>query len=67
MYFDAGGYCISSRRIEKGGLGGDRTASWSTVSLSRTAFESLLEGLDVPVRKQCKRRHPPVSGALGRV
>ena len=58
LYFDAGGYCVWSKRLEQGRFGVNRTAQTSAVALSRTAFEGLIEGLDLIVKKRRKRWHP---------
>lgn len=67
LYFDSGGYCIWSKRLERGRFGVRRPAASPTVSLSRTEFEALIEGLDVQVKKQRKRWHPAVCGAINAV
>jgi len=67
LYFDAGGYAIWSKRLERGRFSVRRAASSSAVSLSRTEFEALIEGLDVQVKKQRKRWHPAVAGDINRV
>ena len=67
LYFDSGGYCVWSKRLEQGRFGVRRTAGAPAVALSRTEFEALIEGLDVQVKKQRKRWHPAVSGAMNAV
>ena len=67
LYFDAGGYCVWSKRLEQGRFGVDRAASSPALALSRTAFEGLIEGLDLIVKKRRKRWHPGVSAGLTRV
>lgn len=47
LYFDSGGDCLWSKRLEQGRFGVRRPASSPTVSLSRTEFEALIEGLDL--------------------
>lgn len=67
LYFDAGGYCVWNKRLERGrfGMGGD--VRRPAVALTRTAFEGLIEGLDVVVKKQRKRWHPGPSTVSNRV
>ncbi|MBO9471628.1 IS66 family insertion sequence element accessory protein TnpB [Endozoicomonas sp. G2_2] len=67
LYFEAGGYCVWSKRLEAGRFGINRTASSPAVALSHTAFEGLIEGLDLVIKKHRKRWHPGVSRALNRV
>lgn len=67
LYFDAGGYCVWSKRLEAGRFGIDRSSSSPTVALSRTAFEGLIEGLDLVIKKHRKRWQPGVSRASNRV
>jgi transposase len=54
LYFDVGGYCIWSKRLECGEFGvpigqGDK------MSLSATAFSALVEGFDVRIERRRKR------------
>lgn len=67
LYFDAGGYCVWSKRLEVGRFGVNRAAQSPAVALSRTAFEALIEGLDLIVKKQRKRWYPGASVASNRV
>jgi len=67
LYFDAGGYCVWSKRLEQGRFGVNRTAQTSAVALSRTAFEGLIEGLNLIVKKQRKRWNPAAPRAPDRV
>lgn len=67
LYFDAGGYCVWSKRLEIERFGIVRTASSPAVALSRTAFEGLIEGLDLVIKKHRKRWQPGVSRASNRV
>lgn len=67
LYFDVGGYCVWSKRLEAGRFGIDRAASSPGVALSRTAFEGLIEGLDLVIKKHRKRWHPGVSSVSDRV
>lgn len=67
LYFDAGGYCVWSKRLEVGRFGVSGDARRPAVALSHTAFSALIEGLDLIVKKPRKRWYPTVSRALDRV
>ena len=67
LYFDAGGYCVWSKRLEQGRFGVRGEAQPSAVALSRTAFEGLIEGLDFIVKKHRKRWHPSLPAVSNRV
>lgn len=58
LYFDAGGYCVWSKRLEQGHFGVTPTPGGTAMALSRTAFEGLIEGLDFIVKKHRKRWYP---------
>ena len=63
LYFDGDGYCVWSKRLERGQFGGALTAGDAVEALSRTQFTALLEGLDLVIRKRQKRwRKPPHPG-----
>ena len=55
LYFEPGGYCLWSKRLEQGRFALPATADQPVRSLSLTLFDSLLEGLDITVTKQRKR------------
>lgn len=55
LYFDGDGYCVWSKRLERGQFGGARQAGDAVEALSRTQFTALLEGLDLVIRKRRKR------------
>lgn len=69
LYFESGGYCIWSKRLERGEFGIQHSCRPATVSLSRTEFEALLEGLDLEIKRRRKRwRQSAQTGALrGRI
>ncbi len=67
LYFDTGGYCVWSKRLEQGCFGVTRAGQSPAVALSRTAFEGLIEGLDLVIKKHRKRWHPGVSAVSSRV
>lgn len=54
VYFEAGGYCIWSKRLEQG-LFARRSSDAERVSLSQTEFMALIEGLEVAVTRRRKR------------
>lgn len=51
IYFDRGGYCIWSKRLERG-LFTFHSAADGPVALSATEFSALIEGLDVQIRRR---------------
>jgi len=64
LYFEAGGYCIWSKRLERGRFGGPGRGQQPIRALTHTEFEALLEGLELVVTKRRKRWSPqPFSAA----
>ncbi len=55
LYFEAGGYCLWSKRLEQGRFASARQSQQMKKELSQTEFISLLEGLDLLITKQRKR------------
>lgn len=55
LYFEAGGYCIWSKRLERGRYGVSHADSAGVTGLSPAEFQALVEGLDWVVKKRCKR------------
>lgn len=55
LYFEAGGYCIWSKRLERGRYGGSASTAERIRGLSPAEFQALVEGLDWVVRKRLKR------------
>lgn len=55
LYFDGDGYCVWSKRLERGQFGGHAEPGQAVEALSRTQFTALLEGLDLVIRKRRKR------------
>lgn len=53
LYFEAGGYCIWSKRLERGRFG--VTGEGMVWVLSPAEFEALVEGLDWVIKKRRKR------------
>lgn len=54
LYFDAGGYCIFGKRLERG-LFAQSDSSEPRVQLSQTEFNALMEGLDIAIMRRRKR------------
>lgn len=56
LYFEPGGYCIWSKRLEQGQFAtlGKNPAS-AKIALSATEFSALLEGIDITIKKRRKR------------
>jgi transposase len=51
LYFEPGGYCLWSKRLEQGHFAMPQVGDQPVRALSATVFESLLEGLDIEVKK----------------
>lgn len=63
LYFDADGYCVWSKRLERGQFGRATAQGSAVEALSRTQFSALLEGLDLVIGNRRKRwRKPPRPG-----
>ena len=60
VYFEAGGYCIWSERLEQRLFARGSAADTVRVSLSQTEFAALIEGLEVAVKRCRKRYEKPV-------
>lgn len=60
LYFEAGGYCLWSKRLEQGRFHFSHTRHGAAIALSPAQFEALLEGLDFVVEKRRKRWSPGV-------
>lgn len=58
LYFEAGGYCVWSKRLERGRFAIRHGRQIQSVALSRTEFEALVEGLELVVRSRRKRWQP---------
>lgn len=56
LYFEPGGYCIWSKRLEQGQFAtlGKNPAS-AKIALTATEFSALLEGIDITIKKRRKR------------
>lgn len=58
LYFEAGGYCIWSKRLERGRFSAGRRCDEAAHALSPAEFEALIEGLEFAVKKRRKRWQP---------
>ncbi|PXX95930.1 IS66 family insertion sequence element accessory protein TnpB [Halomonas sp. LBP4] len=63
LYFQAGSYCIWSKRLERGRFSALSPSAGKAIALSHAEFEALIEGLDLVVTKRRKRWHPKLSAA----
>ncbi len=56
LYFEPGGYCLWYKRLEQGEFARLQATEGATpIALSNTEFQSLLEGLDLTIKKRRKR------------
>lgn len=55
LYFEPGGYCLWSKRLEQGQFAFLDEAGAGKSPLSQTEFLALIEGLDLQVKKRRKR------------
>lgn len=55
LYFDEGGYCLWSKRLERGQFARLASTGEDKRALSRTEFEALIEGLDLAIKRRRKR------------
>jgi len=56
LYFEPGGYCIWSKRLEQGRFAAPGKNSASTkIVLTATEFSALVEGMDITIKKRRKR------------
>lgn len=62
LYFEAGGYCIWSKRLERGRYGACQAAAGKVIGLSAAEFQALVEGLDWVIKKRRKRWTNPSIG-----
>lgn len=60
LYFDAGGYCIWAKRLERGLYKHILRDDRRPLALSQTEFAALLEGFDVAIMRRRKRYEKPV-------
>jgi len=65
LYFEAGGYCLWSKRLEQGQFSFPANARDAKQRLQATEFLSLIEGFDLLITrrrkryKQAEKSHPP--------
>jgi transposase len=52
--FEAGGYCLWSKRLEQGCFARPSSGACK-LSLNRTALLALLDGIDIVIKRQRKR------------
>lgn len=55
LYYESGGYCLWSKRLEQGRFAVPHEGQEVKRFLRQTEFLSLLEGLDVLIKRQRKR------------
>lgn len=55
LAFEAGGFCVWSKRLEQGQFAGTGRAAGDKRALSRMEFLALLEGVDMVIKRQRKR------------
>jgi transposase len=66
LYFEAGGYCIWGKRLERGRYGTTGTSVDGIVcGLSPAEFQALVEGLDWVIKKHLKRWSKNASCGVG--
>ncbi len=63
LYFEAGGYCLWCKRLERGQFASLGSLREGKLALSATAFSALIEGLDVVVRL-IRQHFPKESSSL---
>lgn len=66
LYFEEGGYCLWSKRLERGQFARLSAERGSKRALSRAEFEALIEGLDLTVKRRRKRwtKGSPLGSAM---
>ena len=55
LYFEQGGYCIWSKRLERGQYARLGSPDGGPMALSSTEFAALVEGFDLVIRRRRKR------------
>lgn len=55
LYFDRGGYCIWSKRLEQGRYARLGSIEAGPMTLSTTEFAALIEGFDLVIQRRRKR------------
>ena len=55
LYFEPGGFCLWSKRLEQGQFASLGEAGCDKVALNATTFAALIEGMDIEVKRHRKR------------
>jgi len=55
LYYESGGYCLWSKRLEQGQFAAPNPINGVKKSLHQTELLSLIEGLDLLIKRQRKR------------
>jgi len=55
LYYETGGYCLWGKRLEQGQFAVPTRTTDNKRSLRQTEFMSLIEGLDLIIKRQRKR------------
>ncbi len=55
LYYEPGGYCVWAKRLEQGQFALSNRSTTVKKSLTQTEFMSLIEGLDLIIKRQRKR------------
>lgn len=55
LYYESGGYCLWSKRLEQGQFAAPNPINGVKKPLHQTEFLSLIEGLDLLIKRQRKR------------
>ncbi len=60
LYFEPGGYCIWSKRLEQGQFATlGKNLACTKIALTATEFSALIEGMDIEIKKRRKRYISP--------
>lgn len=59
LYFEAGGYCLWGKRLERGRYRAVQPSSAVVTALSPAEFQALIEGLDWVIKKRLRRWSRP--------
>ena len=55
LYFEPGGYCLWSKRLEQGQFALSTQHQSAKIALTQTEFSALVEGIDLEIKKRRKR------------
>lgn len=68
LYFEPGGYCLWYKRLEQGEFARPQvTENVPHLALSQTELQSVLEGLDLTIKKRRKRWKSPEQTGVNQV